>query len=122
MKTLPTKSRHRLQIQVGGFFNCSYQWAITDFVYWKSNTKDDRRWTCRMRLIQQFTPVKRIGTISEALDRLCERGMGFSKMPFGKPQRRRCGDGLTAEPVQSYQYVFDAKVFDAWLKSQSPKP
>lgn len=56
------------------------------------------------------------------MDRLCERGMGFSKSPYGKPQRRRCGDGLTAEPVQSYQYMFDANAFDAWLKSQPPIP
>ena len=122
MKSDKPNGKHRLLIQHGGLFNCPYEWTITDFVYWKSNTQDDRRWTCRMRVIQHFTPVKRIETITDALDRLCERGMGFSKIPYGEPQLRRCGDGLTAEPVQSYQYVFDAKVFDAWLKSQPPKP
>jgi hypothetical protein len=122
MKALPPKANNRLLIQTGRFFDCPYEWAITDFVYWKSNTQDDRQWTCRMKPIQQYTPVKRIETITNVLDRLCERGLGFSKIPFGKPQRRRCGDGLTAEPVQSYQYIFDAKRFDEWLKSQPTKP
>lgn len=115
-------AKHRLPIQTGGLFACPYEWAITDFVYWKSNTQKNRQWTCRLRFIQQYTPAKRLETISDALDRLCERKLGFSKTPFGKPQRRRCGDGLTTEPVQSYQYVFDAKQFDTWLKAQPSIP
>jgi hypothetical protein len=46
MKALPPKANNRLLIQTGRFFDCPYGWAITDFVYWKSNTQDDRQWTC----------------------------------------------------------------------------
>lgn len=121
MKT-ETKKTNRLYIQTAGLFNSPHEWCIVDFVYWKSNTQPDRRWTCRMKPIQETTPVKRIETITDALDRMCERGMGFSKVPFGTPQRRRCGNGLTTEPKQSFQYVFDAKAFDVWAKNQSAKP
>lgn len=122
MKTEKTESGKRLFLQTGGLFSCPYEWCIVDFVYWRSNTQLDRRWTCRMKHIQHNTPAKRIETITDVLDRMCGRSMGFSKVPFGKPQHRRCGKGLTADPKQSYQYIFDAKVFDEWLKSEQARP
>jgi hypothetical protein len=114
--------RHRLVIQTGAHFNSCHEWCIVDFIYWKSNTQPDRRWICRMKPIMETTPVKRIETITDALDRLCEREMGFSKVPFGTPQRRRKGKGLTDDAIQSFQYVFDANVFDKWLAGQPKRP
>jgi hypothetical protein len=117
------KKSNRLLIQTAGLFNCPYEWCILDFVYWKSNTQRDRRWICRMKPIQETTPLRRIETITDALDRLCGRQIGFSKVPFGKPQRRKSGKGREhVEEKQSYQYVFDAKIFDAWLKSKPARP
>ena len=116
-----TKANHRLWLQVGGFFRCPYEWCIVDFVYWRSNTQPDRRWVCRMKPIQETTPVKRIETITDALERMCKREMGFYKIPFGPPQRRRCGKGREQlEAKQSYQYIFDANIFDQWLERQQP--
>jgi hypothetical protein len=123
MKPLTPNPNKRLLIQTGELFRSPHEWAIIDFVYWKSNTQKNRRWTCRLQFIQENTPVKRIGTILEVLNRLCERGVGFSKMPFGKPQPRRYGKGREhVEVRQSFQYVFDAKAFDAWLKSHPETP
>ena len=115
--------RHRLFVQVGELFKSPHEWCVVDFVYWRLNSQIDRRWTCRMKHIQDNTPVKRIETIIAVLGRLCDRGIGFSKTPFGKPQRRRYGKGRQEVEVrQSFQYVFDAKVFDEWLKSQPKQP
>ena len=122
MKSDKPNGKHRLLIQYGGLFNCPYEWCIVDFVFWKSNTRANRRWTCCMKPIQETTPVKRIETITAGLDRLCERGMGFSKIPFNT-QRRRYGKGRQEVEVrQSFQYIFDAKLFEQWLEKQPKTP
>jgi hypothetical protein len=122
MKTETQEKTHRLFIQNGRFFK-SNEWCLIDWVYWRSNTQPDRKWTCRISDIQNGTPLRRIETITDILKRLVERNIGFSKVPFGKPQLRKSGKGREhVESKQSFQYVFDAKRFDAWLKSNPEKP
>lgn len=122
MKTETKKANHRLFIQTAEMFRPN-EWCLIDWVYWRSNTQPDRKWTCRVLDIQRGTPLKRVETITDILKRLTEWNIGFSKIPFGKPQMRKFGKGREhVEVRQSFQYVFDAKVFDQWLKSSPERP
>jgi hypothetical protein len=112
-------TKHALLRQTAGLFSDAYEWCLVDWVYWKSNTQKNRTWTCRMTPIQENTPIKRLETISATLERLSEKGLGFSKVPHGEPQLRRYGkDRAKAEMRQSYEYAFDANVFDEWLEKE----
>jgi hypothetical protein len=117
MKT-DIKRTNRLPIQVGALLTDPYEWCLIDWIYWKTNTQHDRQWICRATPIQENTPIKRLETILEVLERLVIKNIGFTKEAFGKPQKRRSGKSReNVEVKQSYQYRFDAVIFDAWLKS-----
>jgi hypothetical protein len=113
----PAEGKHPLPRQTAGLFTDPYEWCLVDWIYWRSHTRTNRKWTCTMEPIQENTPVKHLETITATLERLCGKAMGFSKVPFGKPQKRRAKGGTFTEPKQSYQYSFDAIVFEAWLEN-----
>ncbi len=122
MDTNKEQTKHnRLSIDVAALFECPYQWCIVDLVYFRASVNHGK-WDCAVNHILQYSPVKRYETVLDTLERLVARNMGFTKIPFGKPQRRRMGKGRTTViEVQSYQVVFDQSVFNKWLIAELEK-
>jgi hypothetical protein len=87
----------RLPIEVMRWFDDANEWALTDYMYYRSNL---RGWKFNLTIIQKETTLKQRKTILRVLNRLVQKGW-VTKTSIGE--------------LGKHHYDFDKHTFSKWL-------
>ena len=93
----------RLPLQTMALFDSPHEWCLIDFLYFRSNLKQD--FICRLSTIRKNTPLKVQETIIATLNRMVVKGW-VTKSTHPLNYRKN-------------KYIFNRAAFDEWLATAS---